>query len=35
MPSSNLLTMGDLPPKVIVDTHRVTLVILLLTLPTT
>jgi hypothetical protein len=29
MPSSNLLTLGDLPPKVIVDAHGVTLVILL------
>jgi hypothetical protein len=34
MPSSNIFTLGDLPPKVIVDTYRVILVILLVVFPT-
>jgi hypothetical protein len=33
MPSSNVLTLGDLPPKVIVDTFGVILVILFVAFP--
>jgi len=35
MPSSDIFTLGDLPLKVIVDTYRVILVILLVHFPTT
>jgi hypothetical protein len=35
MPSSDIFTLGDLLPKVIVDTYRVILVILLVRSPTT